>query len=313
GDAGWRARAGELRRTIAEVRALKLAGKFKDGLARAETLPAPAAALGDRSLESEALLALGDLQSRAGDAKVADQTLADAVRAALAGRDARAAAVAQIQLGLGVAMELRQAPRGLEAMKTASALVEGLGGDALLEAQLAGAEGQILTDVGRAEEGLARLERARALFEKARGPDDIDLANTWNDIGGADRILSRFPAALAAHARSLAIREKALGPNHPFVATSLSNIGNVYYVQGRHAEAQPYYERSLAIREKMLGPDHPRVADSLISLAQNLDSLARREDALAALRRAQSIQERTIGPDHPDVGRTLNTLGDVEK
>src|SRR5262249_34918766 len=69
-DGGWRARADELRRTIAEVRALKLAGKFKDGLARAETLPAPAAALGDRSLESEALLALGDLQSRAGDAKV---------------------------------------------------------------------------------------------------------------------------------------------------------------------------------------------------------------------------------------------------
>ncbi len=312
-DPSWRARADELRRALAEVRALKLAGKFHDGLARAQTLPAPAAALGDRSLEADALLALGDLQSRAGDAREADKTLADAVRAALAGRDARTAASAQIQIGLVVGMELRQTARGLEAMKTAAALVEGLGGDTLLEAQLAGAEGQILNDAGRAEEALARLERARALFEKARGPDDVDLANTWNDIGGCYRMLGRFPEALAAHARAVAIREKALGPNHPFVATSLSNIGNVYYVQGRHAEAQPYYERALAIRDNMLGPDHPRVADSLISLAQNLDSLGRAEEALAALRRAQAIQERTIGPDHPDVGRTLNTLGDIEK
>jgi tetratricopeptide (TPR) repeat protein len=312
-DPAWRARADELRRGVAEVHALKLLGRFTDGLARAEALAAPAAALGDRSLEAGALTALGDLQSRAGDPVRAEATLADAVRAALAGSDARAAAEADIQLAVVVGMELRQTARGLEALKTAAALVESMGGDPLFAAKLAGAEGQILIDAGRAKEALPSLERARALFEELRGPDDIDVATAWNDVGGAYRMLGRFPDALAAHARALAIRERALGPGHPFVATSLTNIGNVYFVEGRYADAQPYFERSLAIWETMLGPDHPRVAEGLVSLAENFDSLGRADEALAALRRAQAIQERALAPDDPEVGRTLNALGDVER
>jgi tetratricopeptide (TPR) repeat protein len=309
-DPAQRAQAEGLRTRAAQVHALLLAGRVRDALALARALAPPAAALGYRPVQSAVLHELGDLQSRTGDAKTAEQTLVAAALAAQAGRDTRLAVLAYLDLGLVIAIEERQPERGLAQLKLAGALIEAMGGDGWLEGRLAGSEGQVLADSGRTAEAIGRLERALALFEKVRGPEDLDAANALNDLGGAYRVAGRYADALAAHRRALQIRETVLGPHHPFVASSLLNLGNVYHSQGQPAAAQPFYERALAIRERALG-ESPRVAEALVASAENLEALGRGEEALAQLGRALAIQEKTIGADHADTATTLVATGDA--
>src|SRR5262249_49846307 len=193
----------------AQVHALLLAGRIRDALALARALAPPAAALGYRPVEAAVLHELGDLQSRSGDSRTAERTLQAAALAAQAGRDTRMAGLTYLGLGLVVAIEERQAERGLEQLKIAGALIESMGGDAWLEGRLAGCEGQVLADNDRNAEAIVRLERALALFEKVRGPEDLDAANALNDLGGSHPAPARHPPAPPAARPALPHRAHA--------------------------------------------------------------------------------------------------------
>jgi tetratricopeptide (TPR) repeat protein/tRNA A-37 threonylcarbamoyl transferase component Bud32 len=305
------AQADAIEARLAAARALLLAGRYREGLGVAAPLPVSAAALGFRPVQAQVLLTLGQLEWRGGDPRASAGTLHASARAATAGRDPRAAAEAEIELGQVLGAEIQDPAAAREALADATADLEGQGGDEDLAARLAAAEGQVDSGDAKLERAAAELERAQALYARTRGPDDLAVSSALNDLGGVYRRQGRYREAFACLERALAVRERTLGGLHPSIAGSLINLGNVHFTLGHHAEAQTYYERAQAIREAALGPDHPRVADGLVVMAQNLLELDRPAEALPLLERAFAIQEKALGPGHAELGHTLNVEGDT--
>ena len=63
---------------------------------------------------------------------------------------------------------------------------------------------------------------------KKLGPEHVDVAASYNNLGIVYRNLGDFQQAQDSHARALDIRLKQLGPEHVDVATSYNNLGIVY-------------------------------------------------------------------------------------
>ena len=88
-----------------------------------------------------------------------------------------------------------------------------------------------------------RISAARAIREKALGPEHPDVAASRNNLAELYQAQGRYAEAEPLYRRSLAIWEKALGPEHPHVATGLNNLTVLYRAQGRYAEAEPLFRR----------------------------------------------------------------------
>jgi tetratricopeptide (TPR) repeat protein len=150
--------------------------------------------------------------------------------------------------------------------------------------------------------------RSLAIYVKALGPIQADVALSLNKLAGDYEKQGRDADAESLYKRALAIYEKTLGPNHPKVATSLNNLAGLYSKQGRYADAEPLFKRALVSREKTLGPHHPDVALSLNNLAVLYDNQGRYADAERLYQRALAINEKALGSTHPDVATSLNNL-----
>jgi tetratricopeptide (TPR) repeat protein len=308
-DPSQRAQVEELRARLADAKALRETGHYREALRRAQRLAAYAREVPYRPVQAEALYLLGRLQDDAGD-KAAEGTLLEAVRAAEAGRHDRVAALAWIELVFvaGRHMRFREAhERGAHA----GAAIERLGGDEDLRAGLLLNLGAALRKEGRAEEALANHREALRVFEKLRGPNHPLVATTLGNLGVALVQMDRPTEAVPVLERSLAIRERVLGPEHPEVGLSLGGLGSAFFSLGRLAEAVSAHRRSLSIYEKALGPNHLKVATVLGNLGTALRQTGHLEEALALWRRALAIREGALGPKHPSVGEALASLGHV--
>jgi CHAT domain-containing protein/Tfp pilus assembly protein PilF len=167
---------------------------------------------------------------------------------------------------------------------------------------------EMYNEQGRYADAEPLLKRALAIYEKALGPDHLDVGTSLNNLAFLYYAQGHYADAEPLFKRALAIREKALGPDDPDVATSLSNLAELYTEQGRYADAEPLLKRALAIREKALGPNHPDVALSLNNLADFYREQGRYGEAEPFFKRALAIREKALGPEHPDVAQSLNNL-----
>ncbi|MHB2020133.1 MAG: tetratricopeptide repeat protein [Candidatus Xenobia bacterium] len=151
-------------------------------------------------------------------------------------------------------------------------------------------------------------ERAVAILEQAKGPEDLDLAMFLQDLahmlsgeyGNAD------PRAELMAGRALAIREKVLGPDHVDVATSLETLA---WAQGVKARSRPLLMRALAIREKQQGPEHVEVCLSLYRIGHTYYNEGSFKSSVPYYERAISITEKAGGSDSVDLSWYLNHLG----
>ncbi|MGH2372605.1 MAG: tetratricopeptide repeat protein [bacterium] len=132
-------------------------------------------------------------------------------------------------------------------------------------------QGRALHDAGDYRHAEEPLTQARAIREKALGPEHPNVAESLNNLAGLYHDQGQYAKAEPLYQRALAIAEKALGPEHPNVAQSLNNLAGLYYTQGQYAKSEPLYQRALGIAEKALGPEHPTV----VTLRNNYAALLR--------------------------------------
>ena len=151
-------------------------------------------------------------------------------------------------------------------------------------------------------------QQARAIIEKALGPDYPELAAVLGNLGQLYYRQSRYPEAESLYQQARAIIEKALGPDHSYLATTLGNLANLYIDQGRYAEAEPLFQQARAIIEKALEPDHPELAATLDNLGQLYYRQSRYAEAEPLFQQARAIREKALGSDHPELAITLNNL-----
>jgi tetratricopeptide (TPR) repeat protein len=309
-DPATRAKVEEVRAQIAQAKALRLAGKYRDGLAVAQSAATAAQALGHRPTEAHAAFVLGNLQAKNGRFQLEERSLHDTWRAALAGRDDRLAAQVSSRLVSTLGYRLARYDDARHWAEVAKALVERLGGDALLQEALENALGRVAAARGHYDEALANHRRALELLEKARGAPSA-LAIRLNNIGITLYRIGRFEEALGYLRRALSLGEKALGPGHPTVGMYVNNIGIVLTAMGKYEDALRHHQRVLAIYERAYHPDHTAVADSHNNHGIVYRDLRRFAPSLTHYRRALAIYEKSQGTDHPNTARVLNNLGNA--
>ena len=161
---------------------------------------------------------------------------------------------------------------------------------------------------GKYDEAVAPAERARALTEKALGPDHPDTATSLYYLAALYKAKADYAKAGPLYERALAIYEKALGPEHPDTVATLSNLAGLYRAEGDYAKAEPLYQRALVIDEKLSGPDHPDTATTLNNLAGLYRAKGDYTKAEPLYQRALAIKEKALGPEHPDTATSLNNL-----
>ena len=150
--------------------------------------------------------------------------------------------------------------------------------------------------------------RALAIYSKARGADDLRVADTL-DLVAIALFGQQYGQELAGSLffRAWAIREKVLGQNHPDVADSLHYLALSLY-SDNVSFAIPLLLRSMEIREKVFGDDHPSVADSLHAMARLYEVNNRRDLAIPLYQEALIIQERVFGPNAVETKQVRNNL-----
>jgi eukaryotic-like serine/threonine-protein kinase len=161
------------------------------------------------------------------------------------------------------------------------------------------------------DESLRLHRRARALVEKALGPEHPTSIALLTGESSALSGAGRHDEALALNRRGVALAEKALGPFTEIAATFHNNSGYVLKDNGRDEEALVELERALVIYERLYGPDHAHQAGVHLNMGTALYNLKRHREAISRYEKAVAIFEKSGGPDHPDVALTLASMGEV--
>ncbi|MFN0249277.1 MAG: tetratricopeptide repeat protein, partial [Kofleriaceae bacterium] len=310
-DPAARTRVDELRVALAEANALRLLGRTKPALAKAQEVVAAAADAKYRPLEAEALTLAGDLQERAGDVPGGIKTLEQAVVAANAGNHRLAAAEAWSRLAWIRGYRERDFDRAMLDVQMAAAAIEGAGGNAELTAQLTHYEALILETKGKAKEAKGKYLAALAAFERMGERDTPKIALVYNDLGTVERKLGDLDAALGYHEKALAIRTREFGEHHPWVFSSVLNIGNVAWSRDDYDGAIRSFERALAIAAEVFPENHPQTALALGNLASAYDHKDMPAQSIAFYRRALAMHEALSGASHPVVAETLRNFANV--
>nr|XP_058960257.1 uncharacterized protein LOC131787183 [Pocillopora verrucosa] len=152
-------------------------------------------------------------------------------------------------------------------------------------------------------------KRALEIQMKQLGPEHVDVATSYNNLGNLHSDLGDTDEAKDCYKRALEIRLKTLGPEHVHVASSYNNLGNLHSDLGDTDEAKDCYKRALEIRLKKLGPEHVDVASSYNNLGTLHSDLGDTDEAKDCYKRALEIQMKQLGPEHVDVASSYNNLG----
>ncbi|KAL9955411.1 hypothetical protein ACROYT_G036729 [Oculina patagonica] len=136
------------------------------------------------------------------------------------------------------------------------------------------------------------------------GPDHVDVARTYNNLGALHSKLGNLVQAKECYDSALTIRLEKLGPDHVDVAWTYNSLGALHRKLGNLMQAKECYDSALTILLEKLGPDHVDVAwtyNSLGALHRKLGNLMQAKECYDS---ALTILLEKLGPDHVDVADT---------
>lgn len=238
---------------LAQIRALRAAGLFKNVRPLAQELVREAEASGDTAALAAALVTLGAGQAYEAKYPEASATLARAVHLAETVPDdlVRAQAWANLieneyRRGLHEQVILLQGP----ALGAAERV-----GDRYLSTQIQIVAGASYTQLGKFAEAGELFDQALATRRSIYGKDDDRVAGALMAVGNAHAMRGDLARGIPAHLEAARINEAALGPDHPNVAAAFDNLGSDYLYGLEPKKAVEAYQRSLRIRE-LGGEEH---------------------------------------------------------
>jgi tetratricopeptide (TPR) repeat protein len=277
-----------LRKTLADVTALKLAGRYRDARKRLEPLLAEARAQQYAPIEASVLVSMGEIESNLGNAKEAVPLLEQAAVAAQRAHDDEIAARAWRRLAFVCTKDLDQVEAGQQWLDLARAATERQGGDAAQEGDELHLAGVIAAQAHRWDEAVADFEQSMALDERAWGRECRQMTPSLSAIGSVRLQQGRVDEALAAFQHAAAILERTLGPAHYRNAYSLQDVANVRFLQLRFADALDGFRRAYDLAAASLGSSADFVATMRsnvglcqLELGQAQAALASQTEALA--------------------------------
>jgi CHAT domain-containing protein/Tfp pilus assembly protein PilF len=171
----------------------------------------------------------------------------------------------------------------------------------------------LLRSAGNTDAARPQLERALAIAEGVRGPEDTYVATLVGELAQIHADRRDYAKAETLHQRALTVMERTLGSEHPMTALALSRLGDVYTQTGQRRKAETIVQRALEISEKALGPEHPQVASCLNILGALREQAGDDQKAEELNLRGMAITERTQGLENLLYASLLNNLGVIYK
>jgi tRNA A-37 threonylcarbamoyl transferase component Bud32/tetratricopeptide (TPR) repeat protein len=283
-----RERVAALRRRLAEVTALRDAGKVSAALPLSRALVADARATGYDPVIAETLGLQCWLEDASGGGKIASGVCEEVIWAAEASRHDAVGAEAAGMLSALAAADVEASRRWTS---LARAILKRMGpGHERIEGWLDHAEATSAMEHGDAARARALYEKAIALKTIALGPDSPDVGLSLSNYGNTLHELGESEAALVELRRARATFERAYGPKYRMVGMVLSNEAEVLNAVGRAAEALPLFEKAVKIVDADMGPGNRWAAFPLTGNGLSLVLLGRPREALVPLERALAIR-----------------------
>lgn len=161
-------------------------------------------------------------------------------------------------------------------------------------------KGEILRDMGRAQEALVCFQEAHEIFRSIKHRRGMSF--TLNNIGGVYFIQGNHEKALEVYEQAYQMRRE-IG-DLSGIAESLSALGNIMDAQGEYEVSAKKYQEALLIRREM--GDKRGIADSLDDLGLVSLNMGDATDAVALLEEALRIR-REIN-DYQGIAMSSSTM-----
>ena len=140
-----------------------------------------------------------------------------------------------------------------------------------------------LSNQGHYAEAIPLAIQALAVFEKAFGADNSNVAIGSGNLGQLYIATNQFDKAEPLFKHAVAILEK-----HPDkekdLALMLAGMADLYARQQKYAEAEPYYRRSIPLLDKQFGPDDKNSVAMVNSFANILRTQGKDPDKEPSLK-----------------------------
>lgn len=285
------AKVAKVREQLAHIVALEETQAWKAALHLGEPALGEARATGYRPVVAQALLVIGDLNSKPiGKRERAMVAYREAATIADALGDDRTRALALVGLAIGDIDEKK--PDRDEVIAHALAAAERVSGDDEVQFIVQFWAGTDKINGARYEEAEVRLRKAVVAAERAYGPNSWRAALALSVVGAAVGERGRFDEGLALNERALYIFRQAVGAEAP----SISWLHTISAMQlnelRRLPEAEAHLREGLRVAEREMGSDNVVVADILDELGRTLLDDGRFQEGLRVHERTLPIQEK---------------------
>ncbi|MBX3192814.1 MAG: protein kinase [Labilithrix sp.] len=279
------------KRKLADASASLAAGRYDEGLARANEAFEGASAAGYLPVLAEAYLGVGTAHGRLGHAKESEQALEHAVSSASAGHAPAIAVRAWIQLMHFVGFEGKRYEDGHRYAEYAKASLESMpGADDLAIERLAWLRAMLL-DQKRFTEALVVSREELALVDRRFGSEHHRAAVANDGLAGVLAGQCKPRDAIAPQEKCCAIFEREYGAPHPQVALCLGNLAALWANLGEHDRAIAIKARALSMFQEVTGhPNHVAMAHR--NMARSLLELDRLADAKREIDAASALSKR---------------------
>ncbi|HVE85220.1 MAG TPA: serine/threonine-protein kinase [Myxococcales bacterium] len=316
-DPARRASLEKLEEQLARVNALRMAGRYPQGLEEAKVAAGVAQALGFKPLEAQARFELGTLEDATGDQRSAASELHQALRLAEAGRDDVTKARVVNRLGFVIGYRDLQFDQGVAWIRLSEATLERLGAERYpeVESETYTMLGLIQLRAGDFRTSINAFQRSLTSADRAPNTSDLIRARALANIAVSRCRLGEREEGVRSGKQAIVMFERLRGPDHPILVEPLQNLANALAELGRLDEALAAADRALALAESKLGKDHGTTGDVLDTRAGVLLEMGRPKEALVdseralAIHRASKEAEMAEGFSLDIIGRSDLALG----
>ncbi|MCX4246613.1 serine/threonine-protein kinase [Paraliomyxa miuraensis] len=303
----------DLREDLARARTKLQAGKYDEGLRRAEAAFERAQRVGFEPVIAEARMLRGELHQALGHYPEAAADLRAAHALALRHDHAEVAAEAGTGLVFVVGVPLAQ-PEGAALLgDSVLALAQRVDAEGSREAEALLGVAQVLAKQGQDAEAETHFTRALTVLRAAAVVDPLDTVGALDGLRGVLRRQGRHEEAERLAREAVSLVEQELGAEHPAMVHRLANLATVLVDEGHHAAAEQELLRARKVGERSLRPDHPALAHVHSNLGAVLLYRGRNDEARVELERALALWQQALSPQHDLVADVLVNLGVVAR
>jgi tetratricopeptide (TPR) repeat protein len=144
-------------------------------------------------------------------------------------------------------------------------------------------QGIQLGEQGHFAEAIPPATQALAIFEKAFGADNLNVAIGSGNLGQLYVQAGQFDKAEPLYKRAVAILEKHADKQRD-LGMMLAGLADLYTRQKRYADAEPYYRRAIPLLDKNAGSDNSTTLAMINNFADILRTEGKDPDAEPVLK-----------------------------